>query len=89
MKLKEIRESYEELSGIASKLSRQLAFAGIGMIWIQSIHRGADICTRRAALAIYFTYFVAGDRPFPVPYTVGDMVYILYPPKKERHKRGR
>jgi hypothetical protein len=40
MKLKEIREAYEELSGIASKLSRQLAFAGIGMIWIFRVSTG-------------------------------------------------
>jgi hypothetical protein len=40
MKLKEIRESYEELSGTASKLSRQLAFAGIGMIWIFRVSTG-------------------------------------------------
>lgn len=32
--LKEIREAYEELSGKASEICRQLGFAGIGIIWI-------------------------------------------------------
>jgi hypothetical protein len=40
MKLKEIREAYEELSGAASKLTRQLALAGIGMIWIFRVFTG-------------------------------------------------
>lgn len=34
MKLSEIREAYEELSGSLSKFNRQLAFAGIGIIWL-------------------------------------------------------
>lgn len=34
MKLSEIREAYEELSGLLSKFNRQLAFAGIGIIWL-------------------------------------------------------
>ena len=34
MKLSEIRKDYEELSGILSKLNRQLAFAGIAIVWL-------------------------------------------------------
>lgn len=34
MKLCEIREAYEELSGLLSKFNRQLAFAGIGIVWL-------------------------------------------------------
>lgn len=34
MKLSGIREAYEELSGKLSSIVRQLAFAGIGIIWI-------------------------------------------------------
>ena len=34
MKLSEIRKAYEELSGLLSKISRQLAFAGIGIVWL-------------------------------------------------------
>lgn len=34
MKLSEIRKDYEELSGLLSKLNRQLAFAGIGIVWL-------------------------------------------------------
>ena len=34
MKLSEIREAYEELSGSLSKFNRQLAFAGIGIVWL-------------------------------------------------------
>jgi hypothetical protein len=42
MKLEGIRTAYEELSGSASKLSRQLAFAGIGMIWIFRVSTGEE-----------------------------------------------
>ena len=34
MKLSEIRKSYEDLSQSLSKINRQLAFAGIGIIWL-------------------------------------------------------
>ena len=34
MTLSEIREDYEELSGLLSKFNRQLAFAGIGIVWL-------------------------------------------------------
>ena len=34
MKLKEYKETYYEFSGKASDISRQLAFAGIAVIWI-------------------------------------------------------
>jgi hypothetical protein len=40
MKLKEIREACEELSGTASTLNRQLALAGTGMIWIFRVSTG-------------------------------------------------
>ena len=38
MKLSEIRKAYEELSGKLSDIVRQLAFAGIGIIWIFRIN---------------------------------------------------
>jgi hypothetical protein len=50
MKLSEIREAYEELSGSASKLSRQLAFAGIGMIWIFRVSTGEQTTIPTALL---------------------------------------
>jgi hypothetical protein len=34
MKLSEYRQTYQEFSGLASSASRQLAFAGIAIIWI-------------------------------------------------------
>lgn len=34
MKQSEIRKAYEELSGLLSKFNRQLAFAGIGIVWL-------------------------------------------------------
>ena len=34
MKLSDIRKAYEDLSGSLSKYNRQLAFAGIGIIWL-------------------------------------------------------
>lgn len=37
MKLSEIRKAYEDLSGKLSDVNRQLAFAGIGIIWIFKI----------------------------------------------------
>lgn len=37
MKLSEIRKAYEVISGKLSDVNRQLAFAGIGIIWIFKI----------------------------------------------------
>lgn len=34
MNLKEVREAYEELSGLLSSVVRQINFAGIAIIWI-------------------------------------------------------
>ena len=34
MKLKEYKKTYYEFSGMASDISRQLAFAGIAVVWI-------------------------------------------------------
>lgn len=34
MKLSEIRKAYEDISGSLSKFNRQLAFAGIGIVWL-------------------------------------------------------
>lgn len=34
MKLSEIRQAYEDLSGKLGDINRQLAFAGIGIIWV-------------------------------------------------------
>jgi hypothetical protein len=34
MKLSEIREAYEDVSRTLSKINRQLAFAGIGIVWL-------------------------------------------------------
>lgn len=34
MNLKEVREAYEELSGLLSSVVRQINFAGIAIVWI-------------------------------------------------------
>jgi sugar/nucleoside kinase (ribokinase family) len=34
MKLSEVRDAYETLSGKASEIARQLSLAGIAVIWI-------------------------------------------------------
>ncbi len=39
MKLSGIRKAYEELSGKLSDIVRQLAFAGIGIIWIVRLNK--------------------------------------------------
>ena len=45
--LKDFRDSYSELSGIASEVSRQLGFAGIAVIWLFK----ADLSNLTFALA--------------------------------------
>jgi hypothetical protein len=37
MKLAEARAAYEDLSGLASDVSRKLCLAGIGLIWFLSL----------------------------------------------------
>lgn len=43
MKLKEIRDDYEELSGKASDLNRKLIYSGIAIVWI--FHANFDVTT--------------------------------------------
>lgn len=43
MKLKEIRDDYEELSGKASDLNRKLIYSGIAIIWL--FHYNFDVST--------------------------------------------
>lgn len=41
MKLKEIRDDYEELSGKASELNRKLIYSGIAIVWL--FHYNFDV----------------------------------------------
>lgn len=43
MKLSEIRDAYEVISGKLSDINRQLAFAGIGIIWIFRVSGSDEI----------------------------------------------
>lgn len=43
MKLKEIRDDYEELSGKASDLNRKLIYSGIAIVWL--FHLNFDVST--------------------------------------------
>lgn len=50
MKLKEIRDDYEELSGKASDLNRKLIYSGIAIVWIfhsnidsSNVHHNANV----------------------------------------------
>lgn len=60
MKQSEIREAYEELSGLLSKFNRQLAFAGIGIVWLFRItDKSGDVTIDREMLAPILCFIIS------------------------------
>ena len=58
MKLSEIREAYEKLSGSLSKFNRQLAFAGIGIVWLFRVTDSAGNTTVDSGMLVPVLLFV-------------------------------
>lgn len=62
MKLSEIREAYEELSGKLSEINRQLCFAGFAVIWIfNKTENDISIPSELYSPAFYFTLSLSAD----------------------------
>jgi hypothetical protein len=79
VKLADVRSAYEELTGTASSLVRQLAFAGIGLIWAFRLPSGERLLpgelvfpafTIVAALSLDFVQYVVQGLSWAVYYRV-------------------
>ena len=83
MKLDDVKNAYESLSGIASSIVRQLSLAGIGLIWLFNIGTGAKPALPhpllQGALFIFLALFFD-----LLQYLVGTFTWFLYFRKKER-----
>ena len=59
MKIHEIRDAYYEASGTVSDISRQLAFAGIAVIWVLKVGDGSGGIPFSSELVIPLYCFVS------------------------------
>lgn len=76
MKLSEIREAYEELSGIASKLNRNLCFAGFALIWIFNPFKNSELLDSKLIFpALFFVISLAADL---AQYVAPSFIWYLY-----------
>lgn len=82
MKLEDVKNAYETLSGTASQIVRQLSLAGIALIWLFNIGTGAKPALPhpllQAALFIFLALFLD-----LLQYLVGTFTWFLYFRKKE------
>ena len=82
MKLSEIREAYEELSGIASKLNRNLCFAGFALIWIFNPLKNSELLDSKLIFpALFFVISLATDL---AQYVVPSLVWYSYYKKQKK-----
>ena len=82
MKLRDIRDAYETLSGKASKIVRQLSLAGVALVWLfrsgQIDAPGLDLPLKRAALLFFLALFLDF-----LQYLSGTMIWHAYFAYKE------
>lgn len=85
MKLSEIREAYEELSGKLSEINRQLCFAGYAVIWIfNKTENDISIPSELYHPAFYFTLSLSADI---LQYIYSSLAwYFYYISKREKGK---
>jgi hypothetical protein len=83
VKLDDVKNAYETLSGAASQIIRQLSLAGIGLIWLFNIGTGAKPALPhpllQAALFIFLALFFD-----LLQYLVGTFTWFAYFRRKER-----
>jgi len=83
VRLDDVKNAYEALSGTASSIIRQLSLAGIGLIWLFNIGTGAKPALPhqllQGALFIFLALFFD-----LLQYLVGTFTWFLYFRKKER-----
>ena len=83
MRLDDVKDAYETLSGTASSIIRQLSLAGIGLIWLFNVGTGTKPALPhqllQGALFIFLALFFD-----LLQYLVGTFTWFLYFRKKER-----
>jgi len=83
MKLDDVKNAYETLSGTASQIIRQLSLAGIGLIWLFNVGTGARPALPhqllQGALFIFLALFFD-----LLQYLVGTFTWFGYFRMKER-----
>lgn len=76
MKLSEIREAYEELSGKLSDINRQLCFAGFAVIWIfNKSEEGISIPQELYKPTFFFVLSLLLDI---LQYTISTFIWYFY-----------
>lgn len=87
MKLSDAKQAYEELSGKASDLVRQLGFAGIALIWL--FRSGDDKSPLLEAPLLHAAFFVFLALSFDfLQYLTGATTWYLYFRHKEKQNTG-
>ena len=83
MRLDDVKNAYETLSGIASQIVRQLSLAGIGLIWLFNVGTGVKPALPhpllQGALFIFLALFFD-----LLQYLVGTFTWFFYFRMKER-----
>lgn len=84
MKLKDIREAYEELTGKASELNRKCVFAGIAAIWIFR-----DTESASSSIPVSFQtpmcWFILSMALDILQYTISGTIWLIYYRVKKYH----
>jgi hypothetical protein len=85
MKLGEVQNAYEALSGKASDIIRQLSLAGIGLIWLFKTSLGTSEQLDPRLLRGTFFIFLALTFDL-LQYLIGTATWHIYFRKKEREQ---
>jgi hypothetical protein len=83
VRLDDVKNAYETLSGTASQIIRQLSLAGIGLIWLFNVGTGARPALPHALLQGALFIFLALFFDL-LQYLVGTFTWFIYFRKKER-----
>ena len=83
MKLEDVKNAYETLSGTASQIVRQLSLAGIGLIWLFKGGTAASPALPHPLLQAALFIFLALLFDL-LQYLLGTFTWFLYFRKKER-----
>jgi hypothetical protein len=78
MKLPEYRQTFYDLSGKVSELTRQLAFAGIAIVWIFKKDAAADKLTIPGALMLPLLLLVLSLASDILQYFAGTAIWWLF-----------
>lgn len=82
--LKDFRTDYQQLSGIASEVSRKLGFAGIAIIWIFKVDSANNTFTLATELYYAGTFIVLSLALDLLQYLSGSLTWGLYWRYKEK-----